>query len=244
MASNNPSITAADIITDVEARLGTPGISTTNYLPWVSYAYQKTFQALINAGQTVKEELFGNYSAITLTNGTAEYALSTIIPRFGGFIKTEILYGGTGDQRVRINKLRSVSQWQIQGNVSTSYRSKSEPLFYLLEDTLGVIPTPPVADVANAILYAWYVRRPYQINLSTDVIDIDYRFIYPIVNYVQAKAIQAKFEDYSEARTVEAQFQQELEQIAIAAASEYNENDETNAVEISADSMLFDNPLR
>lgn len=242
MAANNPNITASNLIADVENRLGNPNISASVYLPWVSYAYLKTYAALANAGQSVKETLFGNYQAITLTNGTAEYALSTILPRFGSVIKLEILYGGTGDQRVRLSPLRSISQWNVQGNVSTSYRSKGNPLYYLLEDTIGIIPTPPATDANSATLYAWYVRRPYQITDGTDVIDLDYRFIYPLVNYIQAKAIQKENEDYNASLEIERLFQSELAEVVEAAVSEYNEND-INGVEISSSSALFDNPL-
>lgn len=243
MSANNPDITAANIITDVEARLGTPNISTSNYLPWVSYAYQKTYAALINAGQKVKEALFGNYITFTIAKGTAEATLSTVIPRFGGFIKLEILYGASGDTRVRLNPLRSIWQWPNQGNVSTSYRSKDQALYYLFENTFGIIPTPPASDASDTTIYAWYIRRPYQIDAAGDVIDIDYRFIYPIVNYVQGKAMEKQNEDYSTAGVLEQRFERELEQIAIAATSEYNEND-FEGIEIDTTSMLFDDPFR
>lgn len=242
MSANNPSITAANIITDVENRLGNPNISTSVYLPWVSYAYQKTYAALANVGQEVKERLFGNYTTYTLTNGTAEYALSTILPRFSSVIKLEILYGGTGDQRVRLSKLRTISGWDNQGNVSTSYRPKTSPLYYLLEDTLGIIPTPPASDSSQGVLYAWYVRRPYQITDGADVIDIDYRFIYPIVNYVQAKALQKENEAYATSGEIERLFLGELEDIAEAAASEYNENEGEFVQDTST--VLHENPLR
>lgn len=243
MSANNPSITGADIITDVEARLGTPNISSTIYVPWIAYAYLKTYAALANAGQTVKENLFGAYIAVTLTNGTAEYTLSTIIPRFGSVIKLEILFGGTSDQRVRLSPLRSISQWASQANVSTSYRAKEAAVYYLLKDTLGVIPTPPASDPSQATLYAWYIARPYQITATTDPIDIPFRFLYPIVNYVQSKAIEKQNEDYSQASLVEQRFERELEQIAIAASSEYNEND-GEGIEVATDSLIFDNPFR
>lgn len=243
MSSNNPDITVSDIITDVEARLGTPNISTSIYAPWFSYAYAKLYAALVNAGQTVKEQLFGNYEEVTLTNGTAEYALSTILPRFGSVIKIEILYGAEGDERAVARRLRSIAQWRNQGNVSTAYRNKQDPLYYLLQDIIGFIPTPPAGDASNAIAYCWYVMRPYQITLGSDVIDIPYRFIYPIVNYVQAKAIEKQNEDYSTAALVEQRFEREIEQAATSAASEYNEND-AQGIEVSGDSAIFDNPFR
>ena len=242
MSANNPTILASDIITDVEVRLGSPNISGTDYLPWISYAYQKLFASLYKAGQKVREQLFGNYLAVTLTNGTAEYTLSSILPRFISPIKFEILFGGTGDSRVRLNPAGSIYKWDNQANVSTSYRPKQSPIYYILQDKLGIIPTPPSSDSANAILYAWFVRGPYQITDTADSIDIPYRFIYPIVNYVQAKAIQKQHEDYSEASLVEQTFERELEQIAITASDENNEND-GQGIE-HADSALSENPFR
>lgn len=238
MSANNPSITASSIIVDVESRLGTPNISTTSYLPWISYAYQRTYAALANAGQRVKETLFGNYTTLSLTANVAEYSLSTNIPRFASLIKIEVVYGASGDQRVRAMPLNSIASWRNQGNVSTSYRSKTEPLFYILEDTLGFIPTP---DGGTA--YIWYVRRPYQIDTGSDVIDIDYRFIYPIVDYVQAKAIEKENEDYSESARLELKFQAALQEIVNAAVSEYNEND-GDGIAVSSDNAIFEDPLR
>lgn len=244
MSANNPSITASDIISDVESRLGSPSVSTSVYLPWVSYGYIKTFNALLKTDQEVKERLFGAYGTYTLTNGTAEYSLNTMFPRFGGPIKFEILYGDTGDQRTRLKRLPSVSHWDNQGNVSTSYRSKTDAVYYLIGDTIGIIPTPPSTDASNAILYSWYIQRPYQITGGTDVIDIPYRFLYPLVSYVQAKAIQKVNEDYRTAAAVEAKFDQDLMEIADAAASERNENDGISSIEYSSNSPLLSNPLR
>lgn len=243
MASNNPTYTAADVITDVEIRLGSPSISASNYLPWISYAYQKTWGALSNAGQTVREQLFGAYTSYTLTNGTAEYTLTDIAPRFDSVVKMEILYGGTGDLRVPVTKMRSVSNWKNMGNVSTSYQNKGGPIYYQFKNTLGIIPTPPASDSSQAILYLWYIQRPYQINATNDEIDIPYRFIYPILNYVQAKAMQAENEDYTTAGDLEARFERELEQVALTASSEMSEDDGTLGVESSANDLLYDNPL-
>lgn len=244
MSANNPSITASSIVTEIEAILGTPSISTSTYLPWISYAYQKTYQALVNAGQDIKERLFGNYLSVNLANGTAEYTLSTIIPRFGGFIKVEILYGGSGDERVRLAPLRSISNWRIQGNVSTSYRSKANPLYYVFQNTFGIIPTPPASDASSPTLYTWYIRAPYQIDAGGDVIDIPYRFLTPLKDYVQAKAVQKEHEDYSVSAQLERDFRLQLEEISLAASSEYNENEQTNEIEDSSDNVFYDNPFR
>lgn len=242
MSVNNPSITASDIITDVESRLGSPNVSSNYYLPWVSYSYQKTYQALVKTGQAVKERLFGAYTSYTLDNGTAEYSLATLIPRWGGFIKVEMLYGGTEDTRVRVNPLTSIAHWNNQSNVTTSYRAKTDPVYYILGDTIGFIPTPPATDASSATAYFWYVRRPYQIDDVTDVIDIPYRFIYPVVNYVQAKALQRVNEAYQTSAQIEAKFEDELMSISDAADSEVNEND-GYGFEVSTNSPIFDNPL-
>ena len=191
----------------------------------------------------MKEELFGNYVTFDLTAGVAEYSLSTNIPRFGGIIKVEIKYGATGDDWIRADRLESIAHWKIQNNVSTSYRSKTEALYYIIEDAIGFIPTPPSGDSGTVSVRVWYVRRPYQITLSTDVIDIDYRFTYPIADYVQAKAIQRENEDYATASQLEISFRQQLEEIANAANSEYGEYEETSFVNIPTNSLIFNNPL-
>lgn len=242
MATNNPSVTASDIITDVEARLGTPNISGTKYLPWISYAYQKLYQGLAGVNQEVKETLFGDVATVTMTNGTAEYNINTNIPRYGGFIKAEVKYGGTDDVYVRASKIRSIANWLVQNEVSTSYRGKSNPLIYFLGSVFGVIPTPPTTDSGTPEMKMWYVKRPYQINSVSDVIDIPYRFLFPLVNYVQSKAIQAKYEDYSQSMALENKFESEVQQAALAAASEISEN-ENMVVETSSSSELYNNPL-
>ncbi len=237
MSSNNPSITVSDIVTDVENRLNQPSLGGDVYLPWVSYAYAKTYAALANAGQGVKEALFGAYMPVALVNGQTEYTLSSLIPRFASVIKIEVLYGASGDQRNTASKIKSIAHIKNMGQLSTTYWSKTQPFYYQLEDTLGVIPTPD-----GGTMYVWYIKRPYQLTSSSDVIDIDYRFIYPIVNFVQAKAIQAVNEDYTTSEEVERIFERELEQIANTAAGEYNE-EEGDSVQISSSSSLYENPL-
>lgn len=243
MSSNNPSITASDIVTDVESRFPSAvNISTAIYLPWISYSYQRTYQALVSVGQEARENLFGAKAELTLVNGTAEYALSTYIPRYGSFIKGEILYGASGDQWVNLSHIRSVAQWRIMNNVSTSYRAKDEALVYFLADTIGFIPTPPASDSSSAQAKIWYVKRPYQINSATDVVDIPYRFIYPVVNYVQAKAIEKKYQDFSTGRDIERRFKEELEEVAEAASQEFDENTGA-AIEVSPNSQLYNDPF-
>lgn len=241
---DNPDITASDIITDVENRLDSPNISTAKYLPWVSYAYQKLYQALIGSGQRVKEELFGNYIEFDLTNGTAEYSLETNIPRYGGTIKVEIKYGGTSDDWVRARKIPSLANYDIQNNVSTSYRGKSDAIYYIIQNKIGFIPTPPSTDSGTPVARVWYIRRPFQVTAGTDIIDIPYRFIYPLVDYVQAKAIMSENEDYNQAAQMEANFRQQLVEVAEAAVSEFDENDGTNFIQVSSNSSLFSNPFR
>jgi hypothetical protein len=242
MATDNPSITASNLITDVEARLGNPNLSGTKYLPWISYAYQKVYHKLANVGQEVKEQLFGALETVTLTNGTAEYNLNDKISRYGGFIKAEIKYGGTSDEYKRATKLRSISQWNDQSQVTTSYQPKDKPLVYFLGTVFGVIPTPPADDAGTPYAKIWYVKRPYQITEVGDTIDIPYRFMFPLVNYVQAKAVQAKYEDYSASMALEKKFEDELEQMAEMAAGEMTEN-EGMGVEVDSSSPLYSNPL-
>lgn len=245
MSSNNPSVTASDIITDVENRLGNPNISTDIYLPWVSYSYQKTYQKLTGVDQAVKETYFGDAIEFNLTPGVAEYSLTANIPRFGGFIKAEIKYGASGDNWQRTTRLPSLANWRIQNNTSTSYQAKDAAMYYLLGDNLGFIPTPPASETAQTpVAKVWYIKRPYQITLGTDVIDLPYRFLYPMVNYVQAKAIERENEDYTQAAQVEIKFERELESVALAAASEFSENEGTNFVQVGADSPLYSNPMR
>ena len=243
MASNNPDITVSDITTDVEARLGTPNISASVYLPWVSYAYQKTFQALLGVGQGTKEKLFGELASFNLTAGVAEYSLETNIPRFGGIIKVEVKYGGSGDDWIKATQLPSISMWTNQNNVSTSYRSKATALYYLLNDIIGFIPTPPSTDSSTPLARVWYIKRPYQLTLVGDIIDIPYRFIYPVVNYVQSKAVEKLNEDYTQSTLLERKFQSELEQIAIAASSEFDEN-AGNFIQDPGADMFYNNPIR
>lgn len=243
MASNNPDITASDIISDIESRLGSPNISGSIYLPWISHGYQKLYHGLANAGQEVKENLFGALETITLANGTSEYSIEDNIPRYGGLIKAEIRYGGSEDQYVRATKLRSLSQWNDQSQVSTEYRAKVSPLIYFSGTIFGVIPTPPATDAGSPTLKVWYIKRPYQITSVTDVVDIPYRFLFPVTNYVQAKAIQHKYEDYSAAAALENKFDQEVQMAAEYASGEITEN-EGMSVEYSSGSELLSNPLR
>lgn len=241
MSSNNPDVTAADIISDIEARMASPGLSTSIYIPWISYAYQRTFQAITKVGQQAREELFGDTDTITLnTTSPNEYTITNEIPRFGGLIKVEVKYGATGDVYNNARRLRSVANWRVMANVSTTYQGKTTPLYYLLGNTIGFIPVPPES---GAIAKIYFIKRPYQITNGTDVIDIPYRFLWPIPEYVHAKAIQRVNEDYSTAAKVEAEFNAMLEEVSLAAGGEFNENDGTNGVE-DADDMLYSDPLR
>lgn len=240
MSVLNPEITASDIIADVNVRLDLPNLSATDYYPWISYAYQKTYGALVSAGQRIKEDLFGAYITFNLTNGTAEYSINTNIPRFGGFVKVEVKYGGTGDDWVTASRIESISNWRNQNNVSTSYRAKDGVVYYKLGDLLGFIPTPPATDSGTPSVRVWYVKKPYQITDGDDVIDIPYRFLYPIVNYVVARAIERENEDFSTAERIEAKFESELDRIIETAVSEIDERDGTGGIEVDAGSPLFD----
>lgn len=239
MSVDVPSIAASDIITDVEARLRAPGISSTIYLPWISYAYQKTFNALSKVGQHVREAYFGDSDTISLPQSQLEHVISDSIPRFGGLVAIEIKYGATGDTRNAATKLPSKANWVGFDHVSTSDRPKNSPLYYVLGGKIGVIPVPPEA---GAIAYIDFIKKPYQIEDVTDVIDLPYQFLYPVVNYVQAKAIERYNEDYSQGQALENKFTAELEEIQITAASEFDENDGTGFIQ-EVDSSMRDNPF-
>lgn len=240
MSANNPSVTVSDIITDVENRLASPGLSTATYLPWVSTSAQRVYQALVALGQEAKERYFGSSGTIPLTISSLETSITGSIADFGSFISVEVLYGATGDLRNRATRMRSVSQWDNLANVSTSYRAKDVPLYYQSGDYIGIIPVPPEAG-ANA--YVRYVLRLPQFTAGTDVISIPYRFMWPIYEYVHAKAIQRVNEDYSTSDRIESRFEEHLNQITENAADELNENDGTHSVEVNANSQLYDDPL-
>lgn len=245
MSANNPDITASDIIENVQNLLQRPDLDGNAFLPWISVGYNKTFAALIGVNQRAKEELFGAKADITLSGSVAEYSINANIPRFGGFVKIEIRYGASGDDWTVCSRLASLANWNNQNNVSTSYRAKNEPLFYKLGDLLGFIPTPSASDTAQTQLArVWYIKRPYQITDVDDVIDIPYRFLYPVYNYVQAKAIQAINEDYSSSTAIEARFDRELGEVVEMVEAEFDENDGTNEIQVPASSMLYGDPLR
>lgn len=244
MSTNNPDITASNIITDIEARLGTTNLDTTDYLPWVSYAYQKLYRAIVSAGQQAKEVYFGDDVTFNLTAGTGEYSLETNIPRFGGIIKVEVKYGGTSDDWVKATRLPSINNYnQVMNNTSTSYRAKESVLYYLLQDVIGFIPVPPGSDSGTPQTKVWYVKRPYQLDDGDDVIDIPYRYIDPLNDYVQAKAIQAENESYSESLEIERIFEAKLNKITEQVENEFGEYEGTDSVQ-SQGTGLYSNPLR
>lgn len=245
MSETNPSITANDIILEVEARLGSPNIAQASYIPWISYAYQKEYGKIVRIGQHVKERVFGELVTFDLTASTAEYALSSVIPQFGGFIRGQIKYGGTSDDWVKLKVLKSLSSWDDMTNVTTSDWPKQDALIYFIKDYVGFIPTPPAASVDTGTPQAkiWYIKRPVRITVATDVIDIPYRFTFPIVSYVQAMGIMAENEDYTQAARVEARFEADLEEVAQTIESEFSEREEANVIE-ATDTALYDDPLR
>lgn len=244
MSTNTPSITASDIVSNIETRLGDTNLDTSDYLPWISYAYQKVYRAIVSAGQGAKEYYFGNYVTFNLTGGTGEYTLSTNVPRFGGVIKVEILYGGTGDTWQTATRLPSLNNYnQTTGNVSTTYRGKESPLYYILQDTVGFIPTPPASDSGTAQAKIYYVRKPYQIDSGSDVIDIPYKYIDAIDDYVHSKAIQAENESYAESLEIERVFEAKLRQITESVTDEFGEYEGVDSVQIMGGSRLRSNPL-
>jgi hypothetical protein len=237
MASNNPNVTASNIISDVEARLMTPAISSNTYLPWISYAYGRVFLTLLRARREIAEQFFADSYLLTLnTTNPNEYTLTDYIPRFGGMLKVEILYGATGDTWINAAQLPAISTYDILQNNTTQYRGKSSCIYYLIGGKIGFIPVPPESG-ATARIY--YIKRPYQIDSTSDVIDIPYRYQYPIVDYVQSKAIQTANQDYSTSQILEDRFRQQLEEIAISADSEIVAS--TNI--LYQGSALYDNPL-
>lgn len=244
MSANNPDITASDIITDVEVRLGDTNLSTANYLPWVSYAYQKVYHAIISAGQQAKEVYFGDYATFDLTAGTAEYTLTDEIPRFGGIIKVEIKYGGTDDDWVKCARLPSIANYsQTTDDVSTTYRAKSSAAYYRLKNKIGFVPTPPTTDSGTPQAKIYFIQRPYQITDGADVIDIPYRYQFAINDYVQSKALQAENESYAESGTIEKNFEYQLSRITELVENEFGEHEGTDSVQVMSGSKLRSNPL-
>ncbi len=218
----NPSITCNDIVADVEARLDAPNLGTAFYLPIISTAAQRVYQSIAALGQEAKEKFFGTNGTINLTINTLEHDIYASLTDFASFIDVEIVYGATGDTRNTATKLRSASQWRDKANVSTTYRSKALPLYYQSGGNIGIIPISPET---GAIVYVRYVLKLPQYTDGADVINIPYRFIWPITDYVHAKAIQKENEDYSTARQLEVDFGKALEEITERAADEINEND-------------------
>ncbi len=245
MSTNTPSVTASDIVTNIETRLGGTNLDTTDYLPWISYAYQKIYRAIVAAGQQAKEYYFGNYTTFNLTGGTGEYSLSTNVPRFGGIIKVEILYGATGDGWITAKRLPSLNNYrETTGNVSTTYQSKNSALYYILQDTIGFIPTPPASDPNIAQAKIYFVRKPYQIDAGGDVIDIPYKYIDALDDYVQSKAIQSENESYTESLEIERVFEAKLNQITEDVTDEFGEYEGTDSVQEFSGSQLHANPFR
>lgn len=239
MADQNPDLLVSDIITDVEARLNAPGLATSVYLPWISTSAQRIYRALTALGQEGKERYFGASDTISLTTSTLEHDIFGSIPDFGSFISVEVLYGASGDVRRKASKLRSVSQWPDLSNVTTSYRAKDVPLYYQSGDNIGIIPVPPES---GAVAYIRYIRKLPQYTDADDVIEIPYRFTWPIYDYVEAKALQRTNEDFSTSRQIEMDFRADVDALTEMAADEMNENDGTNAVE-ETDTELSDDPL-
>lgn len=241
MSSNNPDITAADVITDVETRLGDTNLDATDYLPWISYSYQKVYHAIVSAGQQAKEKFFEDNATIALDVDTLEKDISTDIPLLGSISKIEVKYGASGDTWNPATKLPSTAHWANLHNVSTQYRNKTNPLYNITGNNLLVIP---VAPESGAVAYVRYIKRPYQLTASTDIIDLPYRYIYAVIDYVHARAIVSENEDFAQAQVVENNFQAELAKITELVVNEFNENDGTSAVQVDTTASIFSNPLR
>lgn len=229
MSSSNPSITVSDIITDVDGRISSANLSSSVYIPWVSYSYQRIYQALTNVGKTCAETLFGDTDTIALTTTNPnEYTITDEIPRFASIIAVWVKYGATGDIYNKAKKLRTTGMIGNPSNVSTTYFGKTKPFYYIRGGVIGFIPVPPES---NGVAKIDFVKRPYQLTETTDVIDIPYRFIWPISEYVHAKAIQRLNEDYNTSAQLESNFRQQLEEVALAAASEFDEDEQMHIEE-------------
>lgn len=235
--TNNPNITASNIITDVEARLFNPNISSSLYLPWISYAYQRVFLTLLRSRKEIAEQFFGDSYTLTLdTDNPNEYILTDYMPRFGGIIKVNMKYGDINDQWQDVSQLPSVSTYSSMEEKTTLNVAKTNAVYYILGGKIGFIPIPPESG-AQAVIY--YIKRPYQIDDVSDVIDIPYRYQYPIADYVQSKAMQRSNQDYTTSQVIEDRFRQQLEEIAISADSEI-----LGASNILYQgTALYDNPL-
>lgn len=221
MSSSNPSITASDIITDVDGRLSQANLSSAVYLPWVSYSYQRVFQSLVSVGKAVAENFFGDTDTINLTTTSPnEYTLTDEIPRYGGLISVWVKYGATGDEYRKAVKLISTAEIINPENISTTYYSKVNPYYYVRGGVIGFLPVPPES---GGVAKIDFIKRPYQINAVEDVIDIPYRYLWPVSEYVHSKAVQRLNEDYGASKQIEDNFRQQLEEISIACATEYQE---------------------
>jgi hypothetical protein len=244
MSTNNPTVTAQNIIDDVFIRLGEHSIQAASCLPWVSYAYQKLYLTIVSAGQAAKERYFGDTATFNLTPGDGDYTITDHIPLFGSFVKVELKYGKSGDDWVKASQIRSLSDWEIESNQTTQHRTKNNALYTQFGNTLRIIPVPPATETDQTPqAKVLYIKRPYQITALSDEIIIPYRFTFPIVNYVHARAIETENEDFSQAAQVELRFERELSQVAEFVDSEINEN-EGNFVSISTSSNLFGDPMR
>lgn len=244
MSTNAPSVTASDIITDIEVRLGDTNLDTNDYLPWISYAYQKLYRAIVSAGQQAKEYYYGDHVTFNLTSGTGEYDIPTYIPRFGGIIKVEVKYGGTGDEWTQARRLPSINNYGLTSDkVSTTYHGKGNPYYYMLKDVIGFIPTPPGSDAGTPQAKVFFVQKPYQIDSGTDIVDIPYKYIDPLNDYVHAKAIQAENESYGESLEIERIFEAKCRQITEQVTDEFGEYEGTDSVQVMSGSRLFSNPL-
>lgn len=240
MPDNNPDYTASAVVTQVESDLRNPNLGTAFYLPHISAAFGKVRQKLERVGQQAKEDFFGDVATINLTTDSpAEFDLTTVIPRFGGFIGVQVKYGGADDQYNPATKLKSFAHWANWDHISSVYRGKDQPLYYKRGDTIGFIPVPPEP---NATAKVWFVKRGFQVTDGGDELDIPYRFMYPILTYVKARAIERANEDYVTAAQLDRRFEAELEDIAQAAASEFNEED-GDSVEIDSNDALYSDPF-
>ena len=243
MATANPDYTASDIIEEVNSLLtGGTNLSAEIMLPWISTAYQRLYAKISSVSKQAKEELFGDRADVELVADTLEYTLTDSIPRFGGFIKVAVRYGASEDDWNPATRLLSIEYWKDLSKVSTQYQAKTLPLYYQRNGLIGVIPTAVSGETDQTpTARVWFVKRAERIDEVTDIIDIPYRFCYPIVNYVLKRTLQRVNEDYATADQIDRDFKEDLEEVALSVASEFEEG--IDGIEVPAGSALYDNPF-
>lgn len=212
---DNPEYTVADVISDVNGRLRNPGVGAEIITPWVSYAYNRLYNKLLNVNQQVKEQLFGAYTTIDLEEDVAEYVITEHAPRYSSLVKYEIHYGT--NQITSGKSIYSIAK--SPNNVITG--GSGTPRLYRYGNNFAFYPIP-----GEGTAHLWYIKRGKQLTQSTDVLyDIPYRYLYPIMDYVEGRVIARINEDYGVLGTLEREFERKMEEVAMMADGEISEWD-------------------